>query len=85
MVAKLIPRFFFEPPRQYPYKTVRRADEPPDRRQKQRQAPGSPAHPPTPNREMAADVVGMIEGGAEALLAKARAYGRKVFCVLLYI
>ena len=85
-VSKLVPQFYFEPPRRYPYRTARRAEEPdlprPGRGASRPEKPEKA--PPLPNQRMAEYVVGAMKGGLPELLARARAFARRVRCDLCH-
>lgn len=72
--ATIIPRFFFEPPKPYPYKLARRPDEPPPRT---KPAARLPSPPKLPNSLTAEAVVSLVDGGLSAVVERAKSLASK--------
>lgn len=67
--ATIIPRFFFEPPKPYPYKLGRRPEEQPPR---PKQPARLPSMPKTPNPTTSKVLVDMVEGGLPKVVERAK-------------
>lgn len=75
MSSKLIPRFFFEPPKPYPYKTARS----PDELERRKKGPTLALPPPKlPETDVAKALVKMIDGGLPSVVSQSKELVKKV-------